>query len=159
MTARRWATKAVSLAGTNSGEHGVDLGLVAGRVGAELRQTGTQPAGCDVASHHPFRQQREPKSPECRRAQRLATIRAERAGDLDLAPGLAPTASSWLNQVERFFALLTERQIRRGVHRTVEELEAAIWAFLDHHNAIRIPMDQIGVRHPCRYCVRATPAA
>ena len=40
-----------------------------------------------------------------------------------------------MNQIERFFALLTERQIRRGVHRSVEELEAAINAFLDHHNA------------------------
>ena len=48
---------------------------------------------------------------------------------------LTPTSSSWLNQIERFFALLTERQIRRGVHRSVEELEAAINAFLDHHNA------------------------
>ena len=48
---------------------------------------------------------------------------------------LTPTSSSWLNQVERFFALLTERQIRRGVHRSVDELEAAINAFLDQHNA------------------------
>jgi transposase len=47
---------------------------------------------------------------------------------------LTPTSSSWLNQVERFFALLTEKQIRRGVHRSVEELEAAINAFLDQHN-------------------------
>ena len=30
---------------------------------------------------------------------------------------LTPTSSSWLNQVERFFAALTEKQIRRGVHR------------------------------------------
>jgi transposase len=48
---------------------------------------------------------------------------------------LTPTSSSWLNQVERFFALLTEQQIRRGVHRSVEELEAAINTFLDRHNA------------------------
>jgi transposase len=48
---------------------------------------------------------------------------------------LTPTSSSWLNQVERFFALLTEQQIRRGVHRSVKELEAAINAFLDQHNA------------------------
>ena len=37
-----------------------------------------------------------------------------------------PTSSSWVNQVERFFALLSERQIRRGAHRSVAELEAAI---------------------------------
>ncbi len=48
---------------------------------------------------------------------------------------LTPTSSSWLNQVERFFALLTQRQIKRGVHRSVAELEDAIHAFLDHHNA------------------------
>ena len=35
-----------------------------------------------------------------------------------------PTYASWLNQVERWFALLTERQIRRGVHRSIKELEA-----------------------------------
>jgi transposase len=52
---------------------------------------------------------------------------------------LTPTSSSWLNQVERFFALLTEKQIRRGVHRSVDELEAAINAFLDCHNAAPKP--------------------
>ena len=52
---------------------------------------------------------------------------------------LTPTSSSWLNQVERFFALLTEKQIRRGVHRSVKELEAAIKAFLDCHNAAPKP--------------------
>ena len=52
---------------------------------------------------------------------------------------LTPTSSSWLNQVERFFALLTEKQIRRGVHRSVAELEAAINAFLDQHNTDPTP--------------------
>ena len=37
-----------------------------------------------------------------------------------------PTSSSWINQVERFFALLSEQQIKRGVHRSTAELEAAI---------------------------------
>ena len=46
-----------------------------------------------------------------------------------------PTASSWVNQVERFFANLTEKQIRRGVHRSTAELEAAIRAYLDAVNA------------------------
>ncbi len=46
-----------------------------------------------------------------------------------------PPASSWLNQVERFFALLTARRLRRGVPRSVEELEAAVLAYLEHHNA------------------------
>ncbi len=52
---------------------------------------------------------------------------------------LTPTSSSWLNQVERFFAKLTEKQIRRGVHRSVEQLEAAITAFLNNHNAAPKP--------------------
>lgn len=48
---------------------------------------------------------------------------------------LTPTSSSWLNQVERFFALLTDKQIRRGVHRNVADLQADISAFIDRHNA------------------------
>jgi transposase len=46
-----------------------------------------------------------------------------------------PTSSSWINQVERFFALLTEQQIKRGAHRSVKELEAAIAAYIDARNA------------------------
>src|SRR5271169_5390445 len=45
-----------------------------------------------------------------------------------------PTSSSWLNQVERFFALITERMIRRGTFRSVEELESAIYAWLANWN-------------------------
>lgn len=46
-----------------------------------------------------------------------------------------PTSASWINQVERFFALLTEQQIRRGAHRSTKELEAAIQAFINARNA------------------------
>src|SRR6266478_1908125 len=45
-----------------------------------------------------------------------------------------PTSSSWLNQVERFFALITEGRIRRGTLRSVEELERAIYAWLANWN-------------------------
>lgn len=45
-----------------------------------------------------------------------------------------PTSASWLNLVERWFATLTEKQIRRGVHRSTVELEQAIRHFIDHHN-------------------------
>jgi transposase len=48
---------------------------------------------------------------------------------------LTPTGASWLNQVERFFALITERKIRRGVHRSVHALRADILAFIKAHNA------------------------
>lgn len=46
-----------------------------------------------------------------------------------------PTSASWINQIERFFALLTDDQIRRGAHRSTAELEAAIKNYLDAHNA------------------------
>lgn len=45
-----------------------------------------------------------------------------------------PTHASWLNQVERWFALLTERQIKRGSHTSVQQLEAAIQEFIKVHN-------------------------
>src|SRR5947209_9535190 len=48
---------------------------------------------------------------------------------------LTPTSSSWLNQVERFFALITERKIRRGIYRSVAALRAEITSFIEHHNA------------------------
>jgi transposase len=41
-----------------------------------------------------------------------------------------PTASSWVNLVERFFADITKKQIRRSVHRSIEELETAIRSYI-----------------------------
>ncbi len=46
-----------------------------------------------------------------------------------------PTSGSWLNQVERFFAEITTKRIRRGAFRSVPALERAIRDYLDHHNA------------------------
>ena len=48
---------------------------------------------------------------------------------------LTPTSASWINQVERFFGMLTDDQIRRGSHRSTRELEAAISAYIDARNA------------------------
>lgn len=45
-----------------------------------------------------------------------------------------PTGASWLNMVERFFAEITERRIRRGAFRNVRELEQAIHDYLQTHN-------------------------
>jgi transposase len=42
-----------------------------------------------------------------------------------------PTSSSWLNQVERFFALLTEKQIKRGAHTSVKALISDIETFIE----------------------------
>lgn len=45
-----------------------------------------------------------------------------------------PTSSSWLNLVERFFRELTDKRIRRGVFRSVEELTQAIHEYLEANN-------------------------
>ena len=45
-----------------------------------------------------------------------------------------PTSSSWLNLVERFFGLITEKQIRRGVFSSVSDLEKKIMQFIEAHN-------------------------
>lgn len=72
-----------------------------------------------------------------------------------------PTSSSWLNLVERFFAALTEKQIRRGVHRSVRELETAIKQYLAVTNESPKPFvwtktaDEI-LSSVARYCARTS---
>jgi transposase len=46
-----------------------------------------------------------------------------------------PTSASWINQVERFFALLTERALKRGAFSSVADLEKAIKAYIEGTNA------------------------
>ena len=46
-----------------------------------------------------------------------------------------PTSASWLNQVERFFAEITQKRIRRGVFRSLAALEEAIESYIARHNA------------------------
>lgn len=50
-----------------------------------------------------------------------------------------PTSSSWLNLVERFFGLLTQKQLRRGVFTSVKELEKAIMQFIETNNENKKP--------------------
>jgi transposase len=70
-----------------------------------------------------------------------------------------PTSASWINMVERWFALLTERQIRRGVFRSTRELEQTIRNFIDTYNAEPKPFvwsktaDQI-LDSVARFCKR-----
>ena len=61
-----------------------------------------------------------------------------------------PTSASWINQVERWFGLLTDRALRRGVHRSLADLERDIRAFIDATNAEpeAIPLGEVGRRHP-----------
>jgi transposase-like protein/transposase len=46
-----------------------------------------------------------------------------------------PTGSSWINQVERWFGFLTDQMIRRGVHKSVQALEADIRTWIENWNA------------------------
>jgi len=72
-----------------------------------------------------------------------------------------PTSASWINLVERFFALLTDKQVRRGTHRSTAELEAAILDYLAIHNENPKPFvwtksaDQI-LANIARFCRRTS---
>ncbi|WP_043652676.1 hypothetical protein [Streptosporangium roseum] len=44
------------------------------------------------------------------------------------------TGSSWINQVERWFGFLTDQLIRRGVHKSVQTLEADIRDWISQWN-------------------------
>ena len=74
-----------------------------------------------------------------------------------------PTSSSWLNLVERWFAELTRRKLRRSAHRTVTELEADIRRWINEWNADPKPFvwaktaDQI-LESIASYCQRLTEA-
>jgi transposase len=63
-------------------------------------------------------------------------------------PHFTPTGASWLNLVERWFAALTEKQIRRGVHRSTRELEEAIRHYIDLSNQRAKPL--CGPRRPTK---------
>jgi len=53
-------------------------------------------------------------------------------------------SASWINQIERFFGLLTENQIRRGVFQSVDDLKQAITrSSMPQPSSQAIPMDQI----------------
>ena len=60
---------------------------------------------------------------------RLEAIVADRS-----ALHFTPTSASWLNAVEGFFSIITRRQIRRGVFKSVADLEDAIRRYIREHN-------------------------
>ena len=72
-----------------------------------------------------------------------------------------PTSSSWINLVERWFAAITEKQIRRGVFRSTRQLEAAIRNYVEVNNEAPRPFvwtktaDQI-LDSLARYCRRTS---
>ena len=61
---------------------------------------------------------------------KTATIRAWLMKRPRFHVHFTPTSASWINLVERWFATLTEKQIRRGTHRSVRQLEAAIKEYM-----------------------------
>jgi transposase len=75
-----------------------------------------------------------------------------------------PTGASWINLVERWFATLTERQLRRGVHRSTRELEKALAHYLDTYNREPKPFvwtktaDEI-LANVARFCQRISDSA
>ena len=75
-----------------------------------------------------------------------------------------PTGASWLNLVERWFATLTSKQVRRGVFRTTRQLENAIKDYLDIYNENPKPFawtktaDQI-LESVARFCMRTSETA
>jgi transposase len=74
-----------------------------------------------------------------------------------------PTGSSWINQVERWFAYLTDQLVRRGVHKSVAKLEADIRRWIANWNAEPKPFvwtktaDEI-LDSLKRYCLRISGA-
>jgi transposase len=72
-----------------------------------------------------------------------------------------PTGSSWINLVERWFATLTERQLRRSAHRSTQELEGALNRYVETYNQDPRPFvwtktaDQI-LEAVARFCKRTS---
>jgi transposase len=67
-------------------------------------------------------------------AHKTAAIRAWIARRPRYHIHFTPTSASWINQVERWFAELTRKQLQRGVHTSVKQLETDIRRFIDRHN-------------------------
>jgi transposase len=75
-----------------------------------------------------------------------------------------PTSASWINQVERWFGLLTARALRRGVHRSVAELERDIHRFIAATNADPRPFRWVKTADDIlasvkRFCLQALGAS
>lgn len=74
-----------------------------------------------------------------------------------------PTHSSWLNEIEAWFSILTTRQIKRGSHHSVDELKGAIYDFIEVWNEEPQPFkwtksaDEI-LESVARYCYRTLTA-
>jgi transposase len=70
-----------------------------------------------------------------------------------------PTSASWLNAIEGLFAVLTKRRLKRGVFRSVADLQAAINRFLEDHNAQSKPFHWVADPDKIIAAVRRGPQA
>ena len=67
-----------------------------------------------------------------------------------------PKSASWINAVEGFFSIITRRRIRRGVFKSVADLQDAIARYIRAHNKAAKPFvwtksaDAIEPRRDCR---------
>jgi transposase len=92
---------------------------------------------------------------------KTAAIRAWLAKRPRFHVHFTPTSASWINMVERWFAALTDKQIRRGAHRSVRELETAIKSYLAITNQSPKPFvwtktaDEI-LASVARFCARTS---
>ena len=96
---------------------------------------------------HPKRP-RDPKGPLWRLRHNTA-YRADGLRDIPAGRSTSPRPSaSWLNAVEGFFARLTRRRLKRGVFRSLVDLQAAINRFLAETNSTQSPSS--GPQNPKR---------
>jgi transposase len=92
---------------------------------------------------------------------KTATIRAWLAKRPRFHVHFTPTSASWINLVECWFATLTEKQIRRGAHRNVRELEMTVKSYLEITNQSPGPFvwtktaDEI-LASVARFCARTS---
>jgi len=73
-----------------------------------------------------------------------------------------PTGSSWLNMVERFFAEISERQIKRGIHRSERQLTKAILDYIEIRNEDPKPFKWVRTADEIldavkRFCLKTVP--
>src|SRR6185436_7195130 len=75
----------------------------------------------------------------CRSTNAKTVLKPRRVWGSHFYLHFTPTSASWLNMVERFFAEITRKRIRRGAFRSVTDLKRAIMEYLENHNAAPKP--------------------
>lgn len=116
---------------------------------ADERDTGTmQPADSRSESfnRHAFRQHSFISAPVA--THKHPAVKAWFAARPRYQLHFTPTSSSWLNQVERWFAEITRKRIRRGTFRSVRELVRAIEQYIRENNKNPCPFEWVATANP-----------